>query len=286
VHAPSLQTKPFQLSKTMKKLSFIVLFISFITGVYAQQNATTEEIELFYDDGVYLSEVGVGGNLVWGVMFPSDMLQAFGLQTLTKVALYETAYNQHDLGLDIYIGGENAPSLPVGSETFSPSGEVGYHYYELNNPISIDGTQNLWIVFKQLPGQFDLYPAAVSNDVTGNPNGRWVSLDGSHWMDLSVAGMSGYTWMIRAYCITTLGVEEPISNKTTSLYPNPTTGQFTVEGANVAKVEVYNLVGQKVCEQQGSKVVNIDATNWHKGIYLVNIIEENGAMVTKKLVVK
>ena len=70
------------------------------------------------------------------------------------------------------------------------------------------------------------------------------------------------------------------------LYPNPTTGQFTVEGANVAKVEVYNLVGQKVCEQQGSKVVNIDANDWHKGIYLVNIIEENGAVVTKKLVVK
>jgi parallel beta-helix repeat protein len=70
------------------------------------------------------------------------------------------------------------------------------------------------------------------------------------------------------------------------IYPNPTTGQFTVEGANVAKVEVYNLVGQKVCEQQGSKVVNIDATNWHKGIYLVNIIEENGAVVTKKLVVR
>ena len=70
------------------------------------------------------------------------------------------------------------------------------------------------------------------------------------------------------------------------IYPNPTTSQFTVEGANVAKVEVYNLVGQKVCEQQGSKVVNIDATDWHKGIYLVNIIEENGAVVAKKLVVK
>ncbi|MBQ8959088.1 MAG: agmatine deiminase family protein [Bacteroidales bacterium] len=69
-------------------------------------------------------------------------------------------------------------------------------------------------------------------------------------------------------------------------YPNPTTGQFTVEGANVAKVEVYNLVGQKVCEQQGSKVVNIDAAEWHKGIYLVNIVEENGAVVTKKLVVR
>ena len=70
------------------------------------------------------------------------------------------------------------------------------------------------------------------------------------------------------------------------LYPNPTTGQFTVEGANVARVEVYNLVGQKVCEQQGSKVINIDASSWNKGIYLVNIIEENGTVVAKKLVVK
>ena len=69
------------------------------------------------------------------------------------------------------------------------------------------------------------------------------------------------------------------------LYPNPTTGQFTVEGANVAKVEVYNLVGQKVHEAEG-QVVSIDAAEWHKGIYLVNIIEKNGAVVTKKLVVK
>ena len=71
----------------------------------------------------------------------------------------------------------------------------------------------------------------------------------------------------------------------TKLYPNPTTGQFTVEGANVAKVEVFNLVGQKVHEAEGQSV-SIDATEWHKGIYLVNIIEQNGAIATKKLVVK
>ena len=68
------------------------------------------------------------------------------------------------------------------------------------------------------------------------------------------------------------------------LYPNPTTGQFTVEGANVERVEVYNLVGQKVHQAEG-KVIKIDATEWNKGIYLVNIIEENGAVVAKKLVV-
>jgi agmatine/peptidylarginine deiminase len=71
----------------------------------------------------------------------------------------------------------------------------------------------------------------------------------------------------------------------TKLYPNPTTGLFTVEGANVAKVEVYNLVGQKVHEANGQSV-SIDADNWNKGIYLVNIIEQNGVVVAKKLVVK
>ncbi len=71
----------------------------------------------------------------------------------------------------------------------------------------------------------------------------------------------------------------------TNLYPNPTSGQFTVEGMNVVKVEVYNLVGQKVYEAQGKTVI-IDAANWNKGIYLVNITLQNGAVETKKMVVK
>jgi len=75
----------------------------------------------------------------------------------------------------------------------------------------------------------------------------------------------------------------------TKLYPNPTEGNFTVEGADVAKVEVYNLVGQKVLEVESGewKVESgFDATNWNKGIYLVNIISQNGAVETKKLVVE
>ena len=71
----------------------------------------------------------------------------------------------------------------------------------------------------------------------------------------------------------------------TKLYPNPTEGNFTVEGANMAKVEVYNLVGQKVYEEQG-KEVTINASEWNKGIYMVSITDNNGAVETKKLVVK
>ena len=71
----------------------------------------------------------------------------------------------------------------------------------------------------------------------------------------------------------------------TKLYPNPTNGSFTVEGGNVAKVEVYNLVGQMIYAEQG-QMININANDWNKGIYLVNITMQNGAVETKKLVVK
>ena len=91
-------------------------------------------------------------------------------------------------------------------------------------------------------------------------------------------------------CTYSVAINEEILSVTelsteAKLYPNPTTGQFTVEGANIDKVEVFNLVGQKVHHAEG-RVVNIDASDWNKGIYLVNIIEQNGAVVTKKLVVR
>jgi agmatine/peptidylarginine deiminase len=71
----------------------------------------------------------------------------------------------------------------------------------------------------------------------------------------------------------------------TKLYPNPTNGIFTVESANMTKVEVYNLVGQMIYAEQG-QMININANDWNKGIYLVNITMQNGAVETKKLVVR
>ena len=69
------------------------------------------------------------------------------------------------------------------------------------------------------------------------------------------------------------------------IYPNPTTGSFTVKGANMIGMEVYNLMGQKVHAEQG-KTVRIDASEWDKGIYLVKIMNQSGSVETRKLIVK
>ena len=79
------------------------------------------------------------------------------------------------------------------------------------------------------------------------------------------------------------GVNE--NSNTYEVYPNPTDGIFTIEGANITRVEVFNLVGQKVYEAQG-KTVTVNASSWNKGIYMINIIDQNGSSKTEKLMVK
>jgi hypothetical protein len=72
-----------------------------------------------------------------------------------------------------------------------------------------------------------------------------------------------------------------------SLYPNPTTGNLTVEADALTSVTVYNLVGQKVFEErtQGNKsVINMKAFGC--GMYLVKIDAVNGTITRKVTVIE
>jgi len=65
----------------------------------------------------------------------------------------------------------------------------------------------LWVVVGQ---QGLSRPAAVCSDM-GNPDGRWVSLNGTDWTDLHTYNMH-YTWMLRAFVSDRLGRVHPLSN--------------------------------------------------------------------------
>ena len=76
-------------------------------------------------------------------------------------------------------------------------------------------------------------------------------------------------------------------NNEISIFPNPSNGIFTVESANMSRVTVYNLVGQMVYDNTtNEKHVNIDASTWNSGIYMVTITDRQGISVTRKIVVR
>ena len=68
-----------------------------------------------------------------------------------------------------------------------------------------------------------------------------------------------------------------------SVYPNPATDRFTVEGQGLSHVSVYNAIGQMVYEANcdgNSTVINL--SNMESGVYMVRVATENG-MVTKRI---
>ena len=86
-------------------------------------------------------------------------------------------------------------------------------------------------------------------------------------------------------CIIT-GVEEVTEPKATALYPNPTSGQFTLELVEESRVTIYNMLGQQTLQlDKVSGIQHIDMGNAPKGLYFIQI--QNGSQTeVKKIIIE
>lgn len=70
-----------------------------------------------------------------------------------------------------------------------------------------------------------------------------------------------------------------------NIYPNPATSVITIEGKEIAKVEVYNIVGQMV-EMILGETSTVDVSAYNNGIYLFRIYDANDNVVTKRMIIR
>lgn len=158
-----------------------------------------EKAWIYYDNGVQVDALGTGdsGNsFYWGIMFPAESLSEYVGRSLTMVSMFDCLY--HGGTVYVFRGGTTAPGVLACSQSYLASGNYEFMKLELNRPVYIDGTENIWVVFRNDYGA--TYPAAHS-EFTGDSNGSWISLDGSTWSDVASPDVFGspLTWMIRAY---------------------------------------------------------------------------------------
>ena len=171
----------------------------------------------YYDNGVNVDAIGTGGgNFYWGVMFPAG---SYTGNMVTKVSTYD--YMAMSGNVTIYTGGTTAPGTAVGQTNVTLTGSEDFVEFEFAEPVTIDPAQNVWVVFYN--GSGATYPAAVC-DNTGDPNGRWVSIDGASWMDLVDAGLS-YTFQVRAYIASGRGTTQQVN-----VYGNGDGGTLAISG--------------------------------------------------------
>lgn len=86
----------------------------------------------------------------------------------------------------------------------------------------------------------------------------------------------------------TLGVNNPNANANAiSIYPNPASNQLNVVATGnafeIKNTLIYTLTGQKVLESNAS---TIDISRLNTGIYIVNVVTDNGTIHTQKLIKK
>jgi hypothetical protein len=87
------------------------------------------------------------------------------------------------------------------------------------------------------------------------------------------------------------GIEEAKANIDFEIYPNPSYGIFTLNIAAYqnykAKLEVYNLIGEKVWETNINKEeTTLNLTSLVKGIYYLKLKTDNSSLTKKVTIVK
>ena len=199
----------------------------------------------YYDNGTNYDAIGLtaGGGFWWGIMFPAGSYEG---NVLTKVSYYDNGVSTGQVL--ICQGGTDAPGTQLYAQDYTTTGSEDFIEINMNEPVAIDATQNLWVVMHNTSGQ---YVASYDGASPGETNGSWLSIDNISWYESlysATGGSYGGNWNLRAYLES--GVTPPTP-------PTPAEGilgaMIFVDGEWEAFVEyptntyTYEGEGQEIC---------------------------------------
>ncbi len=227
--------------------------------------------------------IGIGMPFNWGYMFPAELMNEYKGCSFTEFGFLDVGEEQFatTYTVNFYVCGDTAPGTLVSTQQFEITGTVGdVVTFRLDTPVEIDGTQNIWLTFYH--GGSLQHVAPVVADV-GNPNSRWIGIDGYGWVDVASVSSEAWSWLAWVYVDGYDWINE--SNESVSVYPNPTTGNVNIAVPGINHITVMNVLGQVVFEGNvDGNITTLDMSQYQAGVYMVRVVTENGESV--KLVSK
>jgi len=122
---------------------------------------------------------------------------------------------------------------------------------------------------------YAIIPGAVSQSYTAVANGNYAVI--------VTQGLCSDT----SACvpIITIGISS-IQLGEVAIYPNPTTGKFVIRNENIdwRKIEIYNILGERIFADTYKQQAEIDFTNQPDGIYLIKAVDKKGVEYSSKFI--
>ncbi len=221
--------------------------------------------------GLFLLKYDSSGNILWGEQ------QSRGSQSATCLA--------NDMNGHIYIGGYGAgDTLSFGGLLLHTTGTASNSFI-----MEVDTGGNA------LCGSFLRNGGNGFPGVTSDPTGRYTYLAALFFDDtlfcgpdtLISSGGNTAPYITRwENCNSTDGITPiQLSYPSISLFPNPSSGLFTIAFSGTqnvvsGRVEIYNVMGQRVeSKKLKGESEEIDLTGQPNGVYFFRVISEDGGLI-------
>lgn len=146
--------------------------------------------------------------------------------------------------------------------------EVTIDHSMIRKAIILKGETNPTISYFDPLLEYDSIPAVV--DIGGQTYGNWFTL-GEHTCDCA-----------------TSGVDEAAVPSKVSVFPNPSSSKFYVNGiANYSTIVVINSLGQEVrkVENNAASILSFNFEG-RRGVYFVKLTANDGNTITRRVIIK
>ncbi len=118
--------------------------------------------------------------------------------------------------------------------------------------------------------EIDAQPTTFAGDITKFKN--WITTRLT-WLDANMLGESTADSEINTYA-------------NLQIYPNPVQNELNIKAdTGIKNIAFYNSLGQQMLNvQSGNNNLSVDTSEWPRGIYIVNIMLNDGQRTTRKIV--
>jgi uncharacterized repeat protein (TIGR03803 family) len=261
-----------------------------------------------FSDGTFLYGMTIQGGLSWGILFKikpdgsnytklldftgvTDGTSSYGTVISDGTFLYGMAEygGTNDYGTIFKIKPDGSGFIKLhdflgGTDGDDPKGALVYDGTFLYGMTDHGGVYNFGTVFRIKPDGTAYFKLL---DFSGAINGSYPYLgsiitDGNFLFGMTRSGGIGNHGTIFKYGIVT-DITEHNSKSDIDLFPNPTTGVFSIHNSEKIKsIEVFNLIGKKLYGSIiNADTFEVDLSNFPNGVYFINISTDRSSVVKK-----